>query len=155
MAKDVTTINESLKSIDVTQLVKYTNKIRDIGSLSKMQASLYMQDFISAIDVTNVMLTTAIRLDLDAKSALSTAEAIAYLDRAPDYLKEKKIKDTSDAKKMYVNIDEDVMSAKDTKARTEAIVVFLKNKLQVFRYCHDDVKKIGYADQGMTGFEGY
>ena len=155
MTKSVTAIGVSLKSIDVTSLVKYTNKIKEIGGLSKIQASSFMQDFINAIDITNVMLMSAIRLDLDAKSALSTAEAIAYLDKASDYLKTKGIKETADARKMYVNIDSDVLLAKDMKARTEAIVVFLKNKLQVFRYCHDDVKKIGYADQGMTGFEGY
>jgi len=155
MAKDLISINDSLRKIDITCLVRYSNKIRDIGSLSKMQASTYMQDFISAIDMTNLMLMNAIKLDLDAKSILSTTESIAYLDRASDYLKSKEIRDSDSAKKMYVNIDPDVVSAKDTKARTEALVAFLKNKLQVFRFCHDDVKKIGYADQQMTNFEGY
>ena len=155
MANEIVSINESLKKIDITALVKYTNKIKDIGSLSKMEASTYMRDFINAIDMTNLMLMNAINLDTNAKSELNTAEAIAYLDRAADYLKSKDIKVSDGSKKMYVDIDVDVIKAKDTKARTEALVVFLKNKLQIFRYCHDDVKKIGYADQQMTGFEGY
>lgn len=156
MATDLTTkINNSLKRIDITCLVKYNAKIRDIGSLSKIEASTYMRDFINAIDITNLMLMNAIKLDLDAKAALQTTEAIAYLDRARDYLKEKGIRESDGSKRMYVDIDEDVLKAKETKAKTEALVTFLKNKLQVFRYCHDDVKKIGYADQQMTNFEGY
>ena len=155
MAKSLIGINESLSKVDITCLVKYSSKIRDIGGLSKMQASNYMQDFIQAIDLTNIMLMSAVKLDLDAKSALSSAEAIAYLDLAEEYLKSKDIKPTDNSKKMYMQIDPEVLKARDTKAKTEALVVFLKNKLQIFRYCHDDVKKIGYADQQMTGFEGY
>ena len=114
-----------------------------------------MRDFINAIDITNLMLMNIIKLDADAKSALQTAESVAYLDKASEYLIEKNIKASDGSKKMYVNIDEDVLKAKETKAKTEALVAFLKNKLQIFRFCHDDVKKIGYADQQMTGFEGF
>lgn len=152
---DLSVLNESLKKIDVSLLVKYTKKIKDIGSLSKMQAPLYMQEFIQAIDVVNVMLTSAIKLDIDAKTALNSAESIAYLDKASDFLKEKNIKESDSARKMYVDIDENVLSAKDFKARTEAVVVFLKNQLQIFRMSHDDCKKIGYGDQAATDYTGF
>lgn len=155
MAKSLTNINESLNRIDVSSLVKYSEKIKGIGGLSKMQASAYMQDFICAIDITGLMLTNALRLDIDAKSVLSSAESIAYLDKAAGYLKDKSIKETDNSKKMYVNIDPDVLAARDVKAKTEALVALLKNKLQVFRCAHDDAKKIGYADQHITDFEGF
>lgn len=155
MASDVATINKSLSSIDISGLLKYTNKIKDIGSLSKTQASFYMQDFIQAIDMTNTMLMICIRLDLDAQSLLKTAEAIAYLENAPEYLQKKGLKESDGSRKMYIDIDPNVLEAKSLKARTEATVAFLKNKLSIFSKCHDDVKKIGYADQRMTNFEGF
>jgi hypothetical protein len=155
MAKNIVDISNSLKRIDITCLVKYNSKIKDIGNLSKMEASHYMRDFIDAMDITNLMLMNAMKLDIDAKTALDTAEAIAYLDKATPFLKERGTKESDGSRRMYVDIDEDVIKAKETKAKTEALVSFLKNKLQIFRYCHDDVKKIGYADQQMTGFEGF
>lgn len=148
-------VEERLKSLDVTKLVEYTQKIKDIGSLNKMMAPIYLRDFILAYDATNSMLTHAIRCDLDAQTALDTARAVAYLDRAGDYLKEKGIKDTSEARKQYVDIDGDVISSANTKAKTQALVSFLKNKMQEFRLAHDDVKKIAYGEQYMSPEEGF
>jgi acid phosphatase class B len=81
-------------------------------------------------------------------------EAIAYLDKASDYLKERNIKDSSEARKRYVDVDSDVIAAKDNKARSEALVALLKNKLNVLKMSHDDLKKITYGDQHMTPYEG-
>jgi hypothetical protein len=147
-------VEERLKTVDVTKLVEYTQKIRDIGSLNKMMAPLYLRDFILAYDATNNMLSHAIRCDLDAQTALDTNRSIAYLDRAGDYLKDKGIKDTSEARKQYVDIDPDVISSSNTKAKTQALVSFLKNKMQEFRLAHDDVKKIAYGDPYMSPDEG-
>jgi len=155
MVKDLVAIENKLKAIDVTKLVEYTKKINDIGSLNKMLAPDYMRDFINAIDSTNIMLSNAIKCDLDAESTLDTAEAIAFLDNAGDYLKERGIKDSAEARKKYIDVDPDVIKAKNIKAKTTALVAFLKNKLSTFRMAHDDVKKITYTDHGMTQFEGY
>ena len=142
------------KIVDVTLLVKYTQKIKDIGSLQKMMAPLYLKDFIEAMDVSSTMLSAAVRLDLDAETKLKQSESIAFLDRAGDYLKDKGIKDSAEARKKYIDIDTDVLVAKNEKARTAALVVFLKNKVQQFRLAHDDVKKISYGDQQLSNWEG-
>ena len=147
-------IEENLGSLDVTKLVDYTRKIADIGSLNKMMAPLYMRDFILAYDVTNTMLSKAIRADLEASSAVDTARSIAYLDKAGDYLKLKNIKDSSEARKQYIEIDADVQRANNVRAKTQAMVSFLKNKMQEFRLAHDDVKKIAYGDQYLSPDEG-
>ena len=89
-----------------------------------------------------------------SKSALEQAEAIAYLDNAAEYLQQRNIKDSSEARKRYVDVDSGVISAKDNKARTEALVSLLKNKLSILRQSHDDLKKILYGDSHMTGYEG-
>jgi len=148
-------VEARLKSIDVTKLVEYTKKIADIGSLNKMMAPTYLRDFIIAYDVTNTMLSQAIRCDLEAATVLDTSRSIAYLDRAGDFLKLREIKDTSEARKQYVDIDQDVILAANTKAKTTALVSFLKNKMQEFRLAHDDVKKISYGDPYNSPEEGF
>jgi len=150
----IAVLEQKLQQIDVTKLVEYTKKIQDIGSLNNMMAPQYLKDFIIAQDYTSSMLSQAVRFELDAKSAVKTAEAIAYLDRAGDYLKSKGIKDTAESRKKYVPIDPDVQRAEALEAKATALVTFLKNKYFSFRQAHDDVKKMVYSDQYMTPEEG-
>ena len=136
-----------VKPIDLTRVIEYTKKIPDISNgFNTMLAPLYLRDFIMAIDVTNTLLAKAIRSDLQAAAAVKNQESLAYIDRAGAYLKIKEIKDTAEARKRYVFIDEDVLRALDLKSQTESMVSFLKNKMFEFRLAHDDVKKIAYAN---------
>jgi hypothetical protein len=153
--KQVKALSERLKSIDVSKLVEYSRKIKDIGSLNHMMAPAYLRDFIMAYDYTNSMLSVAVRCDAEASSHLDSVKAIAYLDRAGEYLESKGIKDSAESRKRYVDIDEDVIKAQDIRAKTTALVVFLKNKLQAFRMAHDDVKKMVYGDSYQTPNEGF
>lgn len=151
----LTAVERNLQTVDVTKLVEYTRKIKDIGSLNKMMAPSYLRDFIIAYDLCGSMLAAAVRYDLDATTELETAKAIAYLDKAGDYLKDKGIKESSAARERYVAIDPDVIASSNTKAKTTALVVLLKNKLQDFRMAHDDVKKMVYSDEYQSGNEGF
>jgi hypothetical protein len=142
-------------NVDITQIVKYTKKINDIGNgFNKMLAPIYLRDFIMAYDLTSQVLLKVTKADIDADSALKMAEAIAYLDRAKAYLDQREIKDSAEARKRYIPLDPDVIIASETKAKTEAMVAFLKNKLATFRISHDDVKKIAYADEYQSPNEG-
>ena len=154
MADQQKAVDKADKMVDVTKLVKYTRKIADIGSLQKMMAPIYLKDFIEAIDVSTTMLAAATKMDYEADAAVKTAEAIAFLDRAGDYLKQKGIKDSAEARKKYIDIDPDVIAAKNEKARTAALIVFLRGKVQGFQKAHDDVKKIAYGDQQLSNWEG-
>lgn len=147
-------IDKTLTSIDVTSLAEYLEKVKDIASINKMMGATYLRDFIQGQDVAGALLAKAIQADVKAKSRLEQAEAIAYLDKASEYLREKNIKDSSEARKRYVDIDPDVMTAKDNKAKAEALVSLLKNKLSILRQSHDDVKKILYGDNNMSQWEG-
>lgn len=144
-----------LQTFDVTKLVEYSKKIDEIGSLNKMMAPNYLRDFINAMDMTSSMLSKATKQNLEFKAALDRAKAIAYLDKATEYLKDNDIKVTDNNRKMYVDLDDDVIVAKDKLAASEAMVTFLKNKYQAFRCAHDDVKKISFNDTQGTGFEGF
>jgi hypothetical protein len=144
-----------LSTIDMTKIVEYTRKIDDIANLNKMLAPLYLRDFNVAQDIVNTMLSYAVRCDLETEALVDTAESIAYLDKAGDYLASKGIKDSSEARKRYVDIDPDVLAIKNIKAQTTAIVAFLKNKLNCFRQAHDDVKKMVYNEPYQTPYEGF
>lgn len=144
-----------LQTIDVTKLVEYTKKIGEIGTLNKMLAPNYLRDFINAMDMTSSMLSKAVKQNLECKAALERAKAIAYLDKAKDYCDEHDIKISNGAREMYVDIDPDVIEAKNKFAASEALVTFLKNKYQAFRCAHDDVKKISFNDTQGTSFEGF
>ena len=150
-------VEQGLQAIDLTRVIEYTKKIPDISKgFNTMLAPIYLRDFIMAIDVTNSLLARAIRSDLQAAAAVKNQESLAYIDRAGDYLKEKGIKDTAEARKRYVPLDDDVMKAYDLKAQTESMVSFLRNKMFEFRLAHDDVKKIAYSNdyQNNTSNEG-
>jgi len=140
--------------LDVTRLATYVNKIQELSTTSKLLAPVYLRDMIVGQDVAANLLAKAIQADSRAKAQLERAEAIAYLDKSRDYLESRSIKDTSEARKQYVNIDEDVLNAKEQRAKTEAMVVYLKSVLSELRQAHDDLKKIAYGDQNMTPYEG-
>ncbi len=144
-----------LQSLDVTKLVFYTEKIKEIGELNKMLAPLYLRDFINAMDLTSTMLSKATKNNLDAKSSLERAKAVAYLDRSEDYCREKGMKMSNGIREAFVDLDEDVIKAKEVYSASEAMCIFLKNKYQAFRCAHDDVKKISFNDVQGTGFEGF
>lgn len=144
-----------LQPMDVTKLVDFTRKISEIGELNKMLAPLYLRDFINAMDLTSSMLSKAVKTNLETKSDLERLEAVAFLDKAGDYLQTKGISASAEARKKYVDIDPDVIEAKNKYASSEAMVMFLKNKYQAFRCAHDDVKKISFNDAQGTGFEGF
>ena len=155
MASDLVTIESKLDKVDITSLINYTKMIGDIGKLQKVLVPNYLRDFINAIDHTNQMYLGAVKIDIDADTAVKKAEAIAFLDKATDYLKQNDLKVTDKSRERYVCIDPDVLKAKELKARSAAMVVFLRNKMHIFRHAHDAVKKIGYGDQHTTTWEGF
>ncbi len=138
---------------DAKRLIVFSQRLDEVASCSKGHAPFLIREFIYAQDLCNELLSKAVRADGRAKAALDTAKSIAYLDKAADYLKSRNIKDTSEARKQYVDLDDDVQAAADVKAQTEAMVMFLKGKTSIFRQAHDDVKKITYADDGRNPYD--
>lgn len=149
-------LEQNLKSLDLSKVLKYQEKLENLTKgANTMNAPMYLRDFILAYDETNNILAKATRYLGQAESALKAAESIAYFDAAPDFLKEKKVKDSSEARKKYLPLDPYVQKAENTKAFAESIVQFLKNKMAEFRMAHDDVKKMAYTnDNNNSPYEG-
>ena len=139
------------------KIVELSEKVKDIPKgANTINAPLLLRDFIVAIDIATDLLARAVRDDLKAYAKVKESEAIAYFDRAPEFLQEKGVRESSEAKKMYLARDPEVMSANETKAQTEAMVTYLKNKLQEFRMAHDSTKKIAYSsDYNNSPNEGF
>jgi hypothetical protein len=154
VSHDLQVIESNLDSIDLKHIATFTRKLSDIGQgFNKMMAPVYLRDFIIAYDVSSVMHAKAVQAELNAKAALDTAEAIAYLDRAPDFFKKRDEKPTVESRKAYVALDPDVQRAKDIHARAQALSLLLRNKVQEFRFAIDAVKKLS-EDGYMTPWEG-
>lgn len=154
ITKDIETVKQVIQSIDITGIARYTKKVSEIPNITRLSAPEYIRDFIMAYDLVATMLSDLTRYFLRAKSSLDTLESIAYVDKAADFLKSKEIKDTDAARKRYIDIDEEVIEARDLVSQITAMDQLLKNKLTLFKAAHDDVKKIYYADPERSVFEG-
>jgi hypothetical protein len=132
--------------VDLSVLAKYIDIAKNIASISKMMAPVTLQSLIEGQDIAGEMLSKIIQQDVLLSNKLSEAEAVAYLDRSTDFLQSKGLKDTSEARKQYVEMDPDVVRLRNKKAMLEAFSSMLKNKLSVLKQAHDDLKKIHYAD---------
>lgn len=137
---------------ELVKLQAYTTKVNEIPNITKMNVALYLRDFIIAFDMTNAALSTIIELNVKVESMLDNAESISFLENASVYLASKGMKENVESHKQYVNMDQHVIRVKDLLSRTEALISFLKNKLEVFRFSHDAAKKCGFAWQ--SPFEG-
>ena len=138
---DLNTIKQYMERI-----AKYSENVKNLSrGANPMLAPMMLQDVLAGMDVINEAISKAIVAEMHATAELKKAEAEAYHDRAPAYLREKGIKETGDAKKYYVQMDDAVQAAMRRKAQAEAILVFLKNKLHEFRCAHDDIKKMAYS----------
>jgi hypothetical protein len=147
-------MSELTTRLDVTRLAEYVNKISELSSINKMMAPTYLRDFIVGQDVAANMLARAMQADSKAKTKVEHMEAVAYLEKAKEYLDVHGIKDTSEARKQYVCLDKAVLEAKDEKAKTEAMVTLFKSKLSQLRQAHDTLKKIIYDRSNDTPWEG-
>lgn len=139
------------------KIIDMSAKLEKIAEgANSMLAPIMMRDFIIAMDLTSDLLAKSVRNELRAAAKLKQAEAEAYFDRAPDFLKDKSVRESSEAKKMYISIDPAVVQANDEKAKCEALTMWLKNKFQEFKMAHDDVKKMAYAgDYNNSHNEGF
>ena len=137
---------EETKEFALVQAV--CGKIKDmVKGGNTIMAPTYMRDFLVGLDVAGELYSLAVSEDIQAGKALDLAKSIAYFDFAPEYLKAQDVKVSDAAKKTAVSLCPEVQAAANIKSKTEAMTIFLRNKLQVLRVAHDDIKKIAYTEQ--------
>ena len=132
--------------LDLSSLVNIEKLRADIPTVDVFSAPAYMRDFTTACDILGRMICEAQR-ELD-RAALNAKheEAMAKLDRALPYLKEKGVletmKDSNSLRETYVYLDEAYLEAKEKEASLKALVSYLENKMSCFARDHYTVKMI-------------
>jgi len=131
-------------------MMKVSNNISNlVKNSAPALAPTALQDLIVGLDMTGVLLGRASAEDVKSKDKLDRAKAISYFEFAPEYLDGKGIKHSDAAKTKAALLDPDVQSAQNQKTKTDAILLLIKNKLQVLRIAHDSLKKIAYSQDGI------
>jgi hypothetical protein len=128
--------------LDMTAIFEYEQMIHAIATINNINGAFYMREFLNAKDLAS---SYYCRLMYDferAKNKAKEAYAIAYLVNSEEYLKEKGVKSTDEAKKQYSQLDPAYQAAKDNQDKLEALVTLMGNKVKKFQDAHDDVKKI-------------
>ena len=152
--KDLAVISNKLAKIDVEAIKGYIAKVSEISNLSPGAASLYLKDFIIAFDLASNALASAMVCEADAKAALEQIKGEAYMDRAAPYLTQNSMKESDAARKVYVDIDEEVVKAKEVLSIASSYVNLFRNKTTTFRYAYEAIKKIYYSNNNDMPFEG-
>ena len=153
--------------LDLSSLVKIEKLRADIPTVDVYSAPAYMRDFTTACDILGRMICEAQR-ELDrATLNAKHEEAMAKLDRAIPYLKEKGVldsmKDSNSLRETYVQLDPLYREAKEKEAALKALVSYLENKLSCYKMDHYTVKMtydkftpsnpVGMASGGKVGVE--
>lgn len=141
--------------VNMTEIYEYEKMIHAIATINNLNGAFYMREFLNAKELASSFYCRLMYDYEQSKNKAREAQAIAYLEKADEYLKEKNIKSTDEAKKQYVQIDPDYKAAKDRQDMVEALMTLMQNKVKKFQDAHDDVKKIydhtRDANRSITG----
>lgn len=141
--------------LDMTQIYEYEQMVHAIATINNMNGAFYMREFLNAKELASSFYCRLMYNFEQAKNKAREAAAVAYLVNADEYLKEKAIKSTDEAKKQYIQIDPAYKRAKDNQDKYEALMTLMQNKVKKFQDAHDDVKKIfdhtRDANRSITG----
>ena len=133
--------------VDITRIAQYSKKIEELGNdFNRLNTPDYLRDLIIARDITSQALFKITKCLMDAEDLVKKEESIAFLDRAEVHLTIKGSKDTVDARKMYVNRDEQVLKARGVYNQLKALERLIRDKVSLFKDAHDTLKKIVYSE---------
>lgn len=128
--------------VNMTEIYEYEKMVHAIATINNMNGAFYMREFLNAKELASSYYCRLMYDFEQAKNKAREAAAIAYLVNADEYLKERGIKSTDEAKKQYIQIDPDYKLFKDRQDQYEALMTLMQNKVKKFQDAHDDVKKI-------------
>jgi hypothetical protein len=145
--------------IDMSDIYRVEAMFDEITRINSMNGPYYMQEFLKGKELASSYLCKLIFEYEQAKNQTKESYAIAYLEKAEEYLKLRNIKSTDEAKKQYVQIDEAYKKAKDKEDALKALMTLMSNKMDAIQSAHDDAKKVYDQSRdsrgaGITGPQG-
>jgi len=129
---------------------EYYGKVLEIATFNTKFAGVYLQAFIVGYSFASNLYSQAIRCEIDAKTLLDQSEAISFLDKADDYFTSTGKKSTDTAKKQFVEMDAEVIAAKNLAARAASYVKFLQGKMQTYSSCEHAIKKLAWGQESTN-----
>ena len=133
----------------------YQNKIRNIATCSEHEVPLMLKIFIEGIAKIGNMQSTILLSFNQAKKKRKEAEAIAVLEKYPEWCQSKKKKGTVVEGQSFTDLDAEVQSARENEHYYEALNMYLQNARQTLVYAHDDLKKITYTNMSSGNQKMY
>ena len=149
--------------LDLTQVKKYENLQKDLISIDVVSGPMYMRDFNAAYELVARMVA---RIEREYEQAIlrrKQEEAKAKLERAPKYFADHpefmgNLKDSFSLRESYADVDPLHLEAKEAEIALQALLAYLKCKMDFFRSAHDDSRKIydkmASGPFGQSGHQG-
>lgn len=138
--------------LDMSHVYRYEQLVLQLPQVNNINAPMYMMEFLKAKELTSTFYCKLL-LDYErAKNKTKEENALAYLERSQDYIKNRGLKDTDETKKQYVQIDPRYKQAKDQEDMLKALVTLIGNKVDKFQAAHDDTKKIYDQTRDPRGY---
>jgi hypothetical protein len=141
--------NEGVRIFE--RLKQYTDKLALIPTVTLDNTPYLMGDILEGYTRIQSMLIEATYRTTMATKERDGAEAIATLEKFPEYCAAKNIKGTVDQCNKFLCMDNDVLMARDNLAKAIALESYLNTQSKTFYIAIDNLKKAQYGRPRISG----
>jgi hypothetical protein len=144
-------LKTAFEEINIEELMGFVPARKEMATnANPTSAPVYLEKMIEACSLANRLYSSSIGIETKLGNLIKKIEAIASVDWAEDYLKERGIKVSESAKTKVLPMYPQLTEAYDLKGEVLAMSKFLQGEYASFKMAHDDAKKITYSkDDGL------
>ena len=132
----------SLFSLDLTRVDEIENRVEEVKRSNPMTYPDLVVEFNMGMARLGDMIALVENELEAAEERLETAKAIAIIERIEEKLLEKKIKSSADIRGAMVQLDPDVIKAKDGVQLLKSALKFLQNKYSTLERAYFSSKTV-------------
>lgn len=130
----------------IEEVAPYLARARQITGVTEVDALFYLKELIDGVLLSGKILANLSYQYSKAKTDRKRAEAVAYLEKYPEFAKERGGKKGTVAEiEAFVLLDEDVDRATENERYMESLYSYMLNVKQSLTMAHDDLKKAIYG----------
>lgn len=133
------------------RLKPWTDKLHLIPKVTLDNTPYLLTDLLEGYSTIQELLLGATYRTFLAKKDKDAAEAVATLEKFPQYCASKNIKGTGDQCDKFLNLDPEVAIARDVVAKAEALESYLTTQSRTFYIAMDNLKKSQYGKPRISG----
>jgi hypothetical protein len=128
--------------VDMKEIEPYDRIAEQLTNINNINAPLYLQDFLKAKELVSKHYANALFHYGMARDHAKKMRALAKLEKAPEELKKKGIKQTDGNAESYAEMEPEYLAAKEREYYWEALKTLLFTKLMKFQAAHEDAQLI-------------